>query len=137
MFARGDKYERQLAKCGIIAQPALRLATALTAFETSGEYDASIREWKAKPAADQTFDNFRPFIQREFTKKTKHDKTTAKSVGQGIANHTKIKDNRRRTFRRRSSGLGPRRSCQRHASCIREADGEVDRDVHKINGSNE
>ena len=92
MFARGDKYERQLAKCGIIAQPALRLATALTAFETSGEYDASIREWKAKPAADQTFDNFRPFIQREFTKKTKHDKTTAKSVGRGIANHAKIEE---------------------------------------------
>ena len=29
MFARGDKYEQQLAKCGINAQPALRLAVAL------------------------------------------------------------------------------------------------------------
>eukprot|EP00804_Cyclotella_cryptica_P022255 CCRYP_017925-RA/>CCRYP_017925-RA protein AED:0.39 eAED:0.39 QI:0/-1/0/1/-1/1/1/0/386 len=92
MFARGDKYERQLIKAGIAAQPAMRLAVALAAFQASGEYDAAIRDWETKPVADKTFKHFRPFIQREFTKRVKHDKTSAKSVGKGIANQAREED---------------------------------------------
>lgn len=85
-FARGDKIERQLVKAGQLPNPSLRLAFALTTFETSGEFDPSIREWKAKPTAEQTFPAFRTFIQKAFTDRTKHNKTTAKTAGHGIAN---------------------------------------------------
>lgn len=93
MFGRGDKYERQLAKCGINAQPELQLAVALSAFEALGEYDAAICKWNAKATADKTFANFCPYIQCEFTKRTKHDKATAKSIGFGIANQVKEDEN--------------------------------------------
>ena len=86
LFARGDKIERQLVKAGQAANPTLRLAFGLSTFEASGEFEPSIREWKAKPAADQTFPNFRIFMQKAFADRKKHDKTTAKSAGRGIAN---------------------------------------------------
>ena len=40
----------------------------------------------AKPAADEIFTNFRPFIVSEYGKRSKQIKATAKSVGFGIAN---------------------------------------------------
>ncbi|KAL7482009.1 hypothetical protein ACHAW6_007697, partial [Cyclotella cf. meneghiniana] len=86
MFARGDKYEHQLVKAGIAAQPAMKLAVAFAAFQASGKCDAAIHNWEAKPVADKTFTNFHPFIQHKFTKCIKHDKTMAKSVRKGIAN---------------------------------------------------
>ncbi len=39
-----------------------------------------------KPKVDQTFANFRIFMQKEFWKPHKQNKTTTKSVGYGIAN---------------------------------------------------
>ena len=39
-----------------------------------------------KPKADWTFVYFRIFVQKEFGKHNKQNKTTAKSVGHGIAN---------------------------------------------------
>jgi hypothetical protein len=51
-----------------------------------GEFEPALRDWEAKPKADQTFANFRVFIQKEFGKQHKQNKTTAKSVGHGIAN---------------------------------------------------
>ena len=39
-----------------------------------------------KPKVDQTFANFRIFMQKEYRKHHKQNKTTAKSVGYGIAN---------------------------------------------------
>ena len=45
-----------------------------------------LREWEAKPKPDQTFGNFRVFLQREFGKHNKQNKTTAKSNEHGIAN---------------------------------------------------
>ncbi len=38
-----------------------------------------------KPKVDQMFTNFHIFIQKEFRKHHKQNKTTAKSVGYGIA----------------------------------------------------
>lgn len=87
LFERGDKYEKQLIKAGIPAQPTLRLATALSWFQQSGEFDSPIREWNAKPAVDRTFSRFRVFIQKEFSKRQKRDKQTAKASGRGIANN--------------------------------------------------
>ena len=85
-FARGDKYERQLLKAGQAKKPTLQLAFALSTFQASGEFEPALREWEAKPKADQTFVNFRVFVRKEFGKHTKQNKTTAKSVGHGIAN---------------------------------------------------
>jgi hypothetical protein len=86
LFERGDKVERQLEKAGIPAQPELRLATSLCWFQHSGKFDYVLDNWEAKPTAQKTFSNFRVFIQKEFAKRTKRDKQTAKSVGRDIAN---------------------------------------------------
>ncbi len=45
-----------------------------------------MREWHAKLTADKTFPNFRVYIQVEFTKMVKRNRSTAGSVGKGIAN---------------------------------------------------
>jgi hypothetical protein len=85
-FARGDKYERQLLKVGQAKKTNLRLAFALSTFQSSGKFEPALREWETKPKADQTFLNFRVFVQKEFRKHNTQNKTTAKSVGHGIAN---------------------------------------------------
>ncbi len=71
MFARADKYERQLERHGIPKQPELRLSYAVSTYQTSGQFDAAMREWHAKLSADKTFPNFRVYIQTEFTKMIK------------------------------------------------------------------
>ena len=85
-FARGDKYERQLEKAGQAKNPELRLAFALATFEASGEFEPALRDWDAKKKSEKTFPKFRVYMQQEFGKHHKHNKTTAKSVGHGIAN---------------------------------------------------
>ncbi len=85
-FARGDKYERQLLKVGQRKNPELQLAFALATFQSAGDFEPALREWEVKPAADQTIANFRIFMQKEFSKHHKQNKTTAKLVGYGIAN---------------------------------------------------
>ena len=85
-FAKGDRFERQLLKAGQQKNPELRLAFALTHFEKTGEFEPAIREWKALPATNKSFANFRVYIQKEFSERRKHDKSTAGSVGRGIAN---------------------------------------------------
>ena len=55
-------------------------------FQSVGKFKSALREWEVKPTADQTFANFRIFMQKEFGKHHKQNKTTAKLVGYGIAN---------------------------------------------------
>jgi hypothetical protein len=86
LFARGDKYERQLAKAGQAANPSLRLALMLATVEASGKYDAAVGKWKARDPAHKTFARFRAFIQKEFALRHKNNKSTAGLVGHGIAN---------------------------------------------------
>ena len=68
----------------------MRLAFALATFHASGKFEPALRDWESKPKADQTFANFRVFIQKEFGKQHKHNKTTSKSVGYGIANSAEL-----------------------------------------------
>ena len=82
MFTRADKYERQLERHNIPKQPELRLSYAVSTYQTSGQFDAAMREWHAKLSADKTFPNFRVYIQIEFTKMVKRNRST----GKGIAN---------------------------------------------------
>ena len=87
MFARTDKYERQLERHNIPKQPKLRLSYAISTYQTSGQFDAAMREWHAKLTADKTFPNFRVYIQIEFTKMVKRNRSTTGSVRKGIANN--------------------------------------------------
>ena len=91
-FARGYKYKRQLLKVRQNKNPELRLAFALATFQLSGEFESALHEWEVKPKVDLTFANFRVFMQKEFGKHHKQNKTTAKSVGFGIANSVTNKD---------------------------------------------
>jgi hypothetical protein len=86
MFARADKYERQLERHSIPKQPELRLSYAVSTYQISGQFDAAMREWHAKMLANKTFPNFRVYIQNEYTKQVKRNSLTAGSVGKGIAN---------------------------------------------------
>ena len=86
LFERQDKIEKQLVKAGIPAQHELRLATALCWFQQSGEFDSALELWEAKPTATKTLSAFRVYIQKEFAKRTKRDKQTAKASGRGLSN---------------------------------------------------
>ena len=61
MFARADKYERQLERHNIPKQPELRLSYAVSTYQTSGQFDAAMRKWHAKLTADKTFPNLRVY----------------------------------------------------------------------------
>ncbi|KAL7486064.1 hypothetical protein ACHAW6_011663, partial [Cyclotella cf. meneghiniana] len=86
LFEQGDKVQKQLEKAVIKVQPELRLAMSLCWFQQSGEFDYALDNWETKPAAQKTFSKFCVFIQKEFVKRTKRDRQTAKSSGCGIAN---------------------------------------------------
>ena len=58
----------------------------MSAFILTHEHNTQFHEFEAKPVADMTFAKFWLFIVNEFTKHNKQTKTTAKSVGFGIAN---------------------------------------------------
>ena len=85
-FAQADKYERQLERHSIPKQPELRLSYAVSTYQISGQFDAAMREWHAKTAADKTFPRFRVYIQNEYTKQVKRNRSTAGSVKKGITN---------------------------------------------------
>jgi hypothetical protein len=86
MFARADKYERQLERHSIPKQPELRVLYAVSTYQISGQFDTAMQEWHAKMLADKTFPNFQVHIQNEYTKQVKRNRLTAGSVGKGIAN---------------------------------------------------
>jgi hypothetical protein len=77
MVARADKYERQLERHNIPKQPKLRLLYAVLTYQTSGQFDAAMQERHAKLSDDKTFPNFRVYIQTEFTKMVKRNRSTA------------------------------------------------------------
>ncbi|KAL7474264.1 hypothetical protein ACHAW6_000244 [Cyclotella cf. meneghiniana] len=85
-FARGDRYEHQLLKVGQARNPELRLAFTLATFQSSSEFNPALREWDAKGTTDKTFGNLQVFMQAEFRKHHKQNKSRAKLVGHGIAN---------------------------------------------------
>jgi hypothetical protein len=51
--------------------------TALFYLKATGEFDAAVREWEAKPAADKTWNNIKTFISAEYAKENKQNKLTA------------------------------------------------------------
>jgi hypothetical protein len=69
---------RQLKPAGIQSNLNERRDMALFYLKASGEYDAAIREWEAKPAADKTWANIKIFISTEYAKENKQNKLTVK-----------------------------------------------------------
>ena len=55
MFALADKYERQLERHTIPKQPELWLSFAVSINQTSGQFDAPMREWHARLLASKSF----------------------------------------------------------------------------------
>ena len=85
MFARADKSERQLKRFGIPKQPKIRLSNAVATFQTSSRFDPAMRERHACTLTNKTFAKFRVFIESEYTKQLMQNRSTAGSVGKGIA----------------------------------------------------
>ena len=77
-FNRIEKAMKGLLQNGITSDPNERKDIALFYLKTTGEFDAAVREWEAKPAADKTWANIKTFISTEYAKENKQNKLTAK-----------------------------------------------------------
>jgi hypothetical protein len=51
---------------------------ALYYLKASGEFDAAVRKWENKAAADKTWANIKTFISAEYARENKQNKLTAK-----------------------------------------------------------
>jgi hypothetical protein len=71
---------KQLERAGIQSNLNERRDTALYFLKASGEYDAEVREWEAKPETDKTWVNIKIFISTKHTKENKQNKLTAKQL---------------------------------------------------------
>ena len=52
---------------------------ALYYLKASGEFDAAVRDWENRPAAQKTWQNIKTFISAEHAKENKQNKLTAKN----------------------------------------------------------
>jgi hypothetical protein len=85
-FNRMDKARKQLARANVQVDERAMMAKALKSFKDAGDYDAPIREWEAKPAAQQTYVNLKTLMNTEFTKLNRQDATTARATGHSVNN---------------------------------------------------
>jgi hypothetical protein len=77
-FNRVEKAMRGLTRAGINSGLNKRRDMALFHLKATGEFDAAVREWEAKPAADKTWVNIKNFISTKYAKENKQNKLTAK-----------------------------------------------------------
>ena len=77
-FNRVEKAMKGLLQNGITSDPNERRDITLFYLKATGEFDAAVREWEAKPAADKTWANIKTFISAEYAKENKQNKLTAK-----------------------------------------------------------
>ena len=85
-FNRVDKACRQLARANIQIDERAMMVKALKAFKDTGDFDAAIREWEARPTATQTYPNLKIVMCTEYAKLNRQDATTAKATGHASAN---------------------------------------------------
>jgi hypothetical protein len=86
-FNQTEKARRQLARANVQIYERAVLAKGLKSFKDAGVFDASIREWEARPAIAQTYANFKVVICAEFSKLSRQDATTARATGHASANN--------------------------------------------------
>ena len=77
-FNRVEKAIKGLIRNGINSDLNERRDIALFHLKATGEFDAAVREWEAKPAADKTWANIKTFITAEYAKENKQNKLSAK-----------------------------------------------------------
>ena len=77
-FNRVEKAVKALTRAGITSDMNERRDMALYYFKASGEFDAAVREWENKAAADKTWINIKTFIATEYARENKQNKLTAK-----------------------------------------------------------
>ena len=77
-FNRVEKAMKGLLRNGIASDTNERRDIALFYLKATGEFDAAVREWEAKPAVDKTWANIKTFISTEYAKENKQNKLTAK-----------------------------------------------------------
>jgi hypothetical protein len=76
--SRVEKAMKGLQRNGINSNTNERKDIVLFYLKAIGEFDAAVREWEAKPAADKTWANINTFISAEYAKENKQNKLTAK-----------------------------------------------------------
>ena len=86
-FNRTEKARRQLARANVQIDERAMLAKALKSFKDAGDFDASIREWEARPVIAHTYANFKVVMCAEFSKLNRQDATTARATGHASANN--------------------------------------------------
>jgi hypothetical protein len=77
-FNRVEKAVKALTRAGITSDMNERRYMALYYLKASGEFDAAVREWENKAAADKTWINIKTFIATEYARENKQNKLTAK-----------------------------------------------------------
>jgi hypothetical protein len=77
-FNRVEKAMRGLTRAGITSDLNERRDMVLFYVKATGEFDAAVREWEAKPAAEKTWANIKSFISTEYAKENKQNKLTAR-----------------------------------------------------------
>ena len=77
-FNRVEKAIKGLTRNGINSDLNERKDIALFHLKATGEFDAAVREWEAKPAADKTWANIKTFITAKYAKENKQNKLSAK-----------------------------------------------------------
>jgi hypothetical protein len=73
-----EKAVKGLLQNGITSDPNEGRDVVLFYLKTTGEFNAAVREWEAKPAADKTWANIKTFISAKYAKENKENKLTAK-----------------------------------------------------------
>jgi hypothetical protein len=99
-FNRVEKATKGLLRNGITSDLNERRNIALFYLKATGELDAAVREWEAKPAADKKWANIKTFISTEYAKENKQNKLTA-NKSTAIPNKQKSNKWMRRIVRRR------------------------------------
>ena len=77
-FNQVEKAMKGLLWNSIASDPYERRDIALFYLKATGEFDAAVREWEAKPAANKTWANIKTFISAEYAKENKQNRLTAK-----------------------------------------------------------
>jgi hypothetical protein len=75
-FNRVEKAIQQLTRAGITSDLKERTDMALYYLKNTGEYDAAVREWEAKPAGIKTWANIKLFMSAEYAKNKQTNKQT-------------------------------------------------------------
>jgi hypothetical protein len=77
-FNQVKKAIKQLERAGITSYLNKQRDMVLFYLKSSGEFNAVVREWEAKAAANKTWPNIKIFISNEYVKENKQNKITAK-----------------------------------------------------------